>query len=594
MKNRASGYGNLRISSVTKFSSMLLISTAILAFPCIASAQTTFTPEHVEVKAMADKAVGYLRASGEIGEATLSALAIVQYYKRYEGRVPKDNAGVNNTVNRILGMFPDGGNGQIMNQGECYFPALALILLAEVDAVKYKDEIIGILKMFDERQTSTGAFTYLGQGGTADTSQTQFVALAMWVAKTKEFDINLEVSKDALNWLCTVHGGSGQWAYKYTAGRSSTGSTLSMQAAGLSSVYLLADALQLNARRKDMVKNEATELGFPKTVSIYVAPVDGKSKRKEGPLIKFDRGLLGSTTAAGNRSLEARFQYDTIAWNYYYLYAIERYAYFREQAEGDTGNGPMENWYDGGIEFLKKEQRADGSFPDYQLEKRGIATAFALLFMVRSSQIINFPPANTTLNGGNNFATDSNIRDEGGRIGETRAEQNLQSMLDMLGDDKKATEAQLKRINSALKKQIVAFKQQDNKSKGEVKAFLRSMVGANNYYRRMIAVRFLAAEQDMDNVPALIYALSDPSFRVAMEAHDGLRLVSRKVDTMSLSKEAVKNARRATDMIKKEEGLEMRLRKEFDMIEDKWIDWYTKIRPDAELLSGRPEEDAGK
>ena len=206
MKNRAPGYGNLSISSVTKLSSMLLISTAILAFPCIATAQTTFSPEHAEVKAMADKAVGYLRASGDIGEATLSALAIVQYYKRYEGRVPKDDAGVNNTVNRILGMFPEGGNGQIMNQGECYFPALALILLAEVDSVKYKDEIIGLLKMFDERQTSTGAFTYLGQGGTADTSQTQFVALAMWVAKTKEFDINLEVAKDALNWLCTVHG----------------------------------------------------------------------------------------------------------------------------------------------------------------------------------------------------------------------------------------------------------------------------------------------------------------------------------------------------------------------------------------------------
>ncbi len=56
------------------------------------------------------------------------------------------------------------------------------------------------------------------------------------------------------------------------------------------------------------------------------------------------------------------------------------------------------------------------------------------------------------------------------------------------------------------------------------------MLSARNYYRRLIAVDFLAGEQDMDNVPGLIYALGDPDFRVCLEAHDGSHPISRRID----------------------------------------------------------------
>lgn len=176
----------------------------------------------------------------------------------------------------------------------------------------------------------------------------------------------------------------------------------------------MADMLQLYQRKKKMGNKGGGEVGFPRTVNIYVPPVDGEDPmRKEGPLVNFDRGLLSSTASAGNRSLESRFTYSLRAWNYYYIYALERYAYFREQAEGSTGNGVMKDWYDQGIEYLKTKQGDGGEFPGYQIESSRIATSFALLFLVRASEVINMPPANSELKGGNRFETDSTLRDAG-------------------------------------------------------------------------------------------------------------------------------------------------------------------------------------
>lgn len=202
----------------------IVILAGLFFLPANLSAQIKYTPEHPDVRSMADRAYNTIKGGGAEGEeGALAAIAILQYFKRYENRVPKDHPGVERAVNSILGMFPDGGNGKIMNQGECYFPSLALILLCEYDSVKYKKEIIQLLDMFKERQRPTGAFTYLNQDNTGDTSQTQFVALAMWVAKTNGFKVDLNMAEKTLEWLCKVHGGSGQWVYKYTLGASGVG-----------------------------------------------------------------------------------------------------------------------------------------------------------------------------------------------------------------------------------------------------------------------------------------------------------------------------------------------------------------------------------
>ena len=140
---------------------------------------------------------------------------------------------------------------------------------------------------------------------------------------------------------------------------------------------------------------------------------------------------------------------------------------------------------------------------------------------------------------------------------------------------------ELAALTSSLKKAIVEFKQQDDKSRGEIRSFLRSMLSARNFYRRLIAVRFLAGEQDMDNVPGLIYALGDPDFRVCLEAHDGLRLISRRIDSLEISNLA-RNGSLEPGLLSPADRVSIRL--EYNDMKRQWTEWFLKIRPDAELL----------
>lgn len=563
----------------------LIVGIAALATANTAIAQKDFYPEHPVVKAMADKALQRLQKSGNGGHGAMAALAIVEHSKRYEQRIPKNNPTVVEAINSILSKANKDG---MADEREMYYPAVALILLAEVDADKYEDAILKILEAFKERQENHGGFTYSNSKGTGDCSQTQFAALAMWVAKTHGFEVDLNMAKSTLNWFCRV-ARQGRWGYMYGAnGDLRGGPTLSMNAAGLSSVYLMADMLQLTKRVKDMQADSSqSELGLPKSVRLFIPPREGRAGRVEGPLVKFDKGLLNSTMSAGNSSFQNVFTFEYPRWNYYYLYAIERYAYFREQSEGDLGGGNFKTWYDDGVRFLQGRQADSGAFKKSTNTLQTVSTgnAFAILFLVRSSEIINVPPAEGPSVGGRGFGGGTLSLTNNATIASSSTEKNLNQMIDLLKDGDNLSSEQLKMINDNLKKQIVEFRNKDAKSRAEVQAFLRSMVGARNYYRRLIAVRFLAGEQDMDNVPGLIYAVTDPDLRIAFEAHQGLRLISRKIDSMKLSEETIANARRDPDILKKNapEAIS-RMRNEFKTMEKKWSQWFLRIRPDAELF----------
>ena len=98
----------------------------------------------------------------------------------------------------------------------------------------------------------------------------------------------------------------------------------------------------------------------------------------------------------------------------------------------------------------------------------------------------------------------------------------------------------------------------------------------------------------MDNVPGLIYAVSDPDFRIAFEAHQGLRLISRKIDTMKLSQTTRDNARRDPDALERDAPLVVTaMRSEFNSMERRWSDWFLKIRPNAQLYKNDRDENGG-
>jgi hypothetical protein len=579
-----------------------LILCGTLSFDATVFAQVDYTPDDPEVEQMVQKAVAALgNMGGDIGQRTLAALAIVQAGKRYQEEIPKDHPLVQHTIAGILGLFPpdesydrtNSSDSNILAYREVYFPCLALILLAEVDDVKYQPQIQRLINMLVERQRPFGAFTYLSnvQLKTGDTSQTQYAALALYVAKQHRFNYDPDVASRALQWLVENQQDGGYWVYKvrhrdqYGPGVSIGGeATLSIQAAGLGTAYLLSDLLQLQKRKKSLTVAVAPqEYGLPKSVTVYVKPRGGEDQllQKEGPLVSFDLGGLNTAYRSGDDWLENNFSISPNRWDFYYLYALERYAWFREQAEGDLGKGKLSTWYDQGVEFLKHNQQDSGRFqnPKFSAEVPTVATAFAVLFLVRSSEIISLPVSDSQLIGGKGFPKDAELRTSRGEIQTSEVDKNLADIVDLMRED--VSQEQLARLTKSLKKAIVEFKRQDDKSRGEIKSFLRTMLSARNFYRRLIAVRFLAGEQDMDNVPGLVYALGDPDFRVCLEAHDGLRLISRRIDSLEIS-ELARNGSPEPGILSPADRTSIRL--EYNDMKRQWTEWFLKIRPDAELL----------
>ena len=233
-------------------------------------------PYHPEVKRIADLAAGYLEENpGGLQESAICALAVVEYYKRYDAAVPKDNAMVSKVCADIAAAV-DGDSPKIFTNREVYFPCMAVILLAEFDAERYHDQIVRMIDMLVERQMEIGSFSYSGQV-VPDTSQSQFGALAFYVVRQHKFPLPPASVEKLLNFFIEHQQSNGTWNYRPRRSNSEVPGTNSIHSASLSSVYLLGDMLRLQPRIKNVAAaNADTALNLPQNVSIYIAAKEQK------------------------------------------------------------------------------------------------------------------------------------------------------------------------------------------------------------------------------------------------------------------------------------------------------------------------------
>ena len=539
-------------------------------------AQEQYSPEHPRVQESVQKALKYIETQTALnpGNQVLAALAIVESGKRYDAVVPSSHPVVEKAAKTIVDEIE---SGKLLKHDSVYYPCLSLILLCDLGGEKYRKQILALLEQIVESQEPSGAFTYKKYRGQnrGDTSQSQYVALAIWVAKKHGFQVPDSIAQRMLNWYMDVNQSNGSWYYDYLNGGPGEARrfTLSIHAASLGTVYLLADHLQLNpksSRRKkkaDANIAESAEAGIalPPSVSTYVPPKEGelvadKRQRK----ISVNRGKLSSVKGSANRYMADNFTPFLKSWGYYYLYAFERYAFFRERAEGSVRETP--DWYDQAAVVLFDRQKEDGSFkPPQRGENPFQATAFATLFLVRSSEVLVPPSGQGGLSGGEGLRP--NVRLDlaagGGRIKSFDVVRGLEDVMELLNSEE-IDQQQFELIQDSLGKAIGQLSSDGSKNQKAQIAFMRGLVTDRNYFRRLIAIRVLSRQQTLDNVPALIYALGDPDLRVCAEAHNGLRLISRKLDSIKVSDEPDYS--------------------EFQSVKRKWTDWYLKIRPGASLL----------
>ena len=92
----------------------------------------------------------------------------------------------------------------------------------------------------------------------------------------------------------------------------------------------------------------------------------------------------------------------------------------------------------------------------------------------------------------------------------------------------------------------------------------------------MLAVKTLGKVRDLENVPVLLFALTDPDVRIVLEADKALRFVSRKFRGVGLPGDLEP----PTNDVKSPAGAWPQVK----AAQKAWKDWFLAIRPDAQLL----------
>jgi hypothetical protein len=210
---------------------------------------------------------------------------------------------------------------------------------------------------------------------------------------------------------------------------------------------------------------------------------------------------------------------------------------------------------------LKKEQDPNGSWNG--TDGAAVTTSFCTLTLLRSAKktisSVSAKLGEGVLLGGMGLPKNTaDLQEKDGRVVESLLAGTIDELMTML---EKGNRPELERLADS----PTRWKLDGDVTKrsGEV-ARLRAVVSGGAFESRLIAVRALARVRELDNVPLLIYALTDPDMRIVREADKGLRFISRKFDGVGLPEEpmppVVSGAIAA------------------------WKTWYLSIRPGAEFL----------
>jgi len=319
-------------------------------------------------------------------------------------------------------------------------------------------------------------------------------------------------------------------------------------------MYICADMLGLNE-----VDQSAEEEKLPAT--LHRVGEEQKSKRRRLVSRSIDHGLIRRALSDGNRWFGQNFVLESEGgYTHYYLYAFERYQSFRELSEKATD--PYPKWYADISEHLQKTQEMDGSWQGGDTQP--VATSFSVLVLLRSSQktigkVVGGDLGKGVLLGGMGLpANTTNLSERDGKVIETPLAGTIDELLALI---EKSNLPDLDRLATSV--QTLKLDSDITKRSGQI-ARLRALVTKGSFEARLVAVKALSRVRELDNVPILVFALTDPDQQIVREADKGLRFISRKFDGVGLPPEPKPQDVKAASSA--------------------WKGWYLSIRPSAEFL----------
>jgi len=527
---------------------------ALMAAPRWAHA---YTPESKEVKATVDRALAFLEKNpgGAVGEKALVALAFLKAGK-------EKHPAVGEALRNIA-----QANWQSTDN---YSLGLSIILLGEITEGRDKAALEKLVQELISRQKPHGGWGYSGFGGpnmeTGDISQTQYAALGLWTASQAGVEVPQPVVEKLCNYLIRVQDPAGSYGYQAKDPGNfqriaQDGPTHSLTAGGLGAICVCADLLGIS-RTGGVAEEEET--GLPEALKL----VKERPKVEKGPIeTSIDRDLLDRAIQDGSNWFVRNYSIingTANVWNYYYLYGLERSETFREYYfYRKVSKEPR--WYNDGVNLLRQKQGADGSWTgDHSAP---VTTAFGVLFLQRSARRSlekkHKDLGDGILTSGKGLPADlANASVKRGKVVDSPLAGEVDDLLAMLEDPENPELSRILEHDDELKLDSNLTKRTSQVAK------LRSLVSAGNWEARMVAVRGLGKARDLDSVPVLLYALTDPDKRVVLEADTALRFISRKFQGVGLPSDLdpkadpkpIANARAA------------------------WRSWYLAIRPDAQLI----------
>lgn len=429
-----------------------------------------------------------------------------------------------------------------------YSVGLAVILLSELKS--HRNVLEHFVGLMQQRQRKDGAWGYPGYP-TGDTSQTQYTALSYWELMRIGLYPSVESADACANWFLRTQDPSGTWGYQGIdpgnfnlvpqSAESSTPS--SMLAAGMGSLLIFGHILGI-VQPHDSQPEDAPQERLPSALRVAETEQEKKLQTLAGSTV--DRTRLREAIDRGRDWYNTNFKFEGSHYPCYVLYSLERYKSFEELL---TGNAPIEpDWYQKGYEYLKNSRKPNGSWTGGSGPP--CETAFAVLFLLRSAQkSIKASLGEGTLIGGRGLSADlSRMRMRGGRLVKENKPTEVDKMLEMLEGDDSLDDL----LDDSASLQVENLGPEDARR-------LQQIVKSGSPEARLLAVRALSEMRNLDYVPTLLFAMTDPDHRVVRAASNGLMFVSRRFDSFGLP-----------DNFTNEQRLEAL---------DRWKQWYHRVRP---------------
>ena len=536
-----------RPSTICATAAAWLLGAALSTILCLPAYGAGETPNSPNVRRVVDAGLKFLegRTDPRLGGKCLVALAFLK-----AGKV--DHPKIREALAECAKVEQEKAGEQGIDN---YSNGLAIILLCELSAQKHSRSIDYYLSVLKTRQKPNGGWGYSGIA-TGDTSQTQYAALSYWEAHRFGFKVDAQSVERLANWLVKTQAPDGSWGYQGQVSPNDEPipqdeATCSLLAAAMGSSYICADLFGLNPG--GVYETEGGEIR--KSVPLALRKVtDSKpvGDVNKLPIQKLPPARIFRAINHGHSWMAQNYKIDIGPKCFYYLYGLERYKSFQEALEGIEEPSPK--WYNDGYDFLAKSQGPDGSWSGYCGAE--CDTAFSILFLLRSTQkSIKAKLGEGMLLSGRGLPSNlarAKLRD--GQIVSEQIHKNVDELLSMIDDGNEATLDELARDPA----QLVVERVDENSARR-----LQQLIRGGSPEVRILSTRALGRAGNLDYVPSLLYALTDPDTRVVIEGRNGLRFISRSFDGFGPPDDFTEQQR-------------------FEAI-DNWKKWYKSIRPTAVL-----------